>query len=94
MKIYKDLVEMTLPSCWDKNRNFVKHEAYEYMLIKSRDCITRFQVMDVVLKGQNIVYKLIDDFHLLQKIKTLFPNIPSYDRYKDLDIASRKMVKA
>jgi hypothetical protein len=50
--------------------------------------------MDGVLKGQTIVCKLIDDFHLLWKIKTLFPNIPSYDRYTELDIASRKMVKA
>jgi hypothetical protein len=69
-------------------------EAYEDMLIKERDDITKFQDMDGVLKGQTIVCKLIDDFHLLWKIKTLFPNIPSYDRYTELDIASRKMVKA
>jgi hypothetical protein len=34
MKRYKELVEMALPSCWDKNRNFIQHEAYEDMLIK------------------------------------------------------------
>jgi hypothetical protein len=63
------------------------------MLIKSRDDITKFQDMDGFLKVQTIVFKLIDDFHLLWKIKTLFPFIPLYDRYTELDIASRKMVK-
>ena len=94
MKRYMELVEMALPSCWDKNRNFIQHEAYEDMLIKARDDITKFQVMDSVLNHQTIVCKLIDNFHLLWKMKTLFPNIPSYDRYTELDIASRKMVKA
>jgi hypothetical protein len=81
MKRFKDLVEMALPSCWDKNRNFIQHETYEDTLIKERDYITKFQVMNGVYKGQNIVYKLIDDFNLLWKIKTLVANIPSYDRY-------------
>ena len=93
MKRYKELVEMGLPSCWDKNRIFIQQRAYEDMLIKARDDITKFQLMDGVLKGQLIVFNLIDGFNLLCKIKTLFPNIPSYDRYTKLDIASRKMVK-
>jgi hypothetical protein len=68
MKRHKELVEMALPSCWDKNRNCIRHEAYEDMLIKSRDDITKSEDMDGVLKVQTIVCKLIDDFHLLWKI--------------------------
>jgi len=94
MKRYKELVEMALPSCWDKNRNFIQQEASEEILIKEMNDITKFQDMDGVLKGQTIVCKLINDFHLLWIIKILFPNIPSYDRYARLDIASRKMVKS
>jgi hypothetical protein len=64
------------------------------MSIKSRDDITNFQDMDGVLKGQTVVYKLIEDFNLLWQIKTLFLNIPPYDRYTKLDIASIKMVNS
>jgi hypothetical protein len=34
MKRYKELVQMRLPSCWDKNENFIQHEAYKDILIK------------------------------------------------------------
>jgi len=60
---------MGLPSCWDKNGNCIRQEAYKYMLIKSRGDITKYQDMDGVLKFQTIVYKLINDFHLLLQIK-------------------------
>jgi len=83
---------MGLPSCWDKNGKFIHQEAYKDILIKERDDITKFQYMDGVLKGQTIVCKLIDDFHLFWQIKTFFPDIFPYDRYTELDIAFRKMV--
>ena len=85
MKKCKELVEMGLPSCWDKNGNFVQWEAYKDMIIKERGDIPKFQDMNGVLKVQTIVRNLIDDFDLLWKIKTLFPNIPSYD-IKDIQI--------
>jgi hypothetical protein len=88
MKRYKELVKMGLPPCWDKNGNFIQYKSYKDMLIKARDDITQFQYMDGVLKCQTIFCKLIDGFHLLWKIKNLFPNIPSYDRYTVHDIAS------
>jgi len=63
MKLYKELVKIGLPSCQDKNGNFIQKEVYKDMLIKGRDDITKFKDMDGVLKGQTIVCKLIDDFH-------------------------------
>jgi hypothetical protein len=43
------------------------------------------------LRGKNNVDLLIDDFYLLWKIKNVFSNPHTYDKYTELHIAFRKM---
>jgi hypothetical protein len=52
MKIYKELVEMGLPSCWDKYINFIQKEAFED--IKDKMGLP-FQYFFLVMhKGQDV----------------------------------------
>ena len=65
---------------------------YEAFLLQSINDITKFQAMEGALNDQIIVNKLISDFNLLGKIKVSFLNPLSYERYIELDMATRKMV--
>jgi hypothetical protein len=45
-----------------------------------------------MIKGKTIVDCLSDDFYLLWKIKNLFSNTPTYDKYTELDITYKNML--
>jgi hypothetical protein len=67
-------------------------EEYRKILFIARESESKFQGMAGKLRGQIIVDLLMDDFHLLWKIKKLFSNPPTYENYTELDITYRHMI--
>jgi hypothetical protein len=88
---FENLVKMGLPSAWDKKGKLLSYENYRKILFIVRGKEDKFQGMVDTLRGQTIVDILIDDFYLLWKIKNLFSNPPTYEKYTELDITFRKM---
>jgi hypothetical protein len=69
----------------------ISYENYKKSCLLVREKEDKFQRMVDTLRGQTIVDILIDDFYLLWKIKRLFSNPPTYEKYTELDIAFRQM---
>ena len=65
MNKYKKLVNLGLPSCWDKNGNLIPQEAYEEMITMARNNATKLEDLEGTFKEKAIVDKLKDDFELL-----------------------------
>jgi len=83
-------VQMGLPNCWSKKWGIVTFESYRQSLFKVRENEDKFKEMTWVIRGQVIVDSLIDEIYILLQIKSLFLTAPSYDKYTELDIATRK----
>jgi hypothetical protein len=88
---FENLVKMGLPSAWDKKGKMLSYENYRKNLFIFRGKEDKFQRMVDTLRGKTIVDILIDDFYLLWKIKSLFSNPPTYEKYTELDITFRQM---
>jgi len=83
---------MGLQNRWGKKANIFTFGNYKQSLIKAKEDTTKFKEVIDMIKGQTIVDCLSDDFYLLWKIKNLFVNAPTYEKYTKLDIAYKKMV--
>jgi hypothetical protein len=88
---FENLVKTGLPSAWDKDGKLFSYGDLRIFLFISREKYDKFQKMNNTLRGQTIVYVLIDDFYLLWKINNLFSHTPTYENYTKLDIAFRQM---
>jgi hypothetical protein len=75
---FENLVKMGLYSTWDKKGKVLSYENYRKSLFIFRGKEDKFQGMVDTLRGQTIVYILIDDFHVLWKIQNLFSNPQSW----------------
>jgi hypothetical protein len=87
----ENLVKMGLPSAWDKNGKMISYENHRKNLFSIRGKEDKFQRMADTWRGKTIVDISIDGFYLPWKIKSLFSNSPTYEKYTQLDIAFRQM---
>ena len=52
MNKYKKLVNLGLPSCWDKNDHLILQGTYKEMLIQEKNNTKKFQDLEGTLKGK------------------------------------------
>ena len=64
---FKDLFEKGLPSFWDNNGKIILKEKYDSLLKAIRIGHAKFQDMEKALKGEVVIKKLKDDFHVLNQ---------------------------
>jgi hypothetical protein len=88
---FEKMVKIGLPSAWSDKGKFLSFEEYRKSLFIARESESKFQGMADKLRGQIIVDLLMDDFHLLWKIKKLFSNPPTYEKYTEIDITYKHM---
>ena len=64
---FKDIFDKGLPSFWDNNGKIILKENYDYVLKALKMDHVKFQDMEKGLKGEVIVDKLNNDFHVLNQ---------------------------
>ena len=66
-----------LPSFWDSNGQLLIKDDYDNLIYQERINHNKFEDMEKNLKGENIVFKLSDDFNVLGQLQEFKVNLPS-----------------
>jgi hypothetical protein len=94
-RIFTDLIKIGLPLPWDGNGYIQTQNKYQELLENKRNDDSRFEKLEGVLKGQDVLEMLAGDFEILHNIRVIFKNLPqpSYERYTNMDELVRNMNK-
>ena len=75
-KKFKPMFEKGLRTFWYNNDSLFNKDGYDNLLAQQRVNHDKFQDMEGIMKGEDILNKLEDDFDLLYQIKNIRKSLP------------------
>ena len=92
-KKFKPLFDKGLPTFWYNNDRLFNKDDYDDLLAQQRVNHDNFQDMEGIIKGEEILNKLEDDFDILCQIKNIRKILPpiSFSKCVELEVIAWEM---